>query len=59
MYVHFIGNVDVLETLYDPDDDILSAMRDAADAEFPGCRERVCGQVRPRGVPRAVRKVRP
>lgn len=36
MYVHFSGNVDVHETLYDPDDDILSAMRDAADAEFPG-----------------------
>lgn len=35
MYVHFTGNVDVLETLYDTDDDILSAMRDAADAEFP------------------------
>ena len=35
MYVHFTGNVDVNETLYDPDDNILSAMRDAADAEFP------------------------
>jgi hypothetical protein len=36
MYVHFDGNVDVCESLYDTDDDILSAMRDAADAEFPG-----------------------
>jgi len=36
MLVVFSGNVDVHETLYDPDDDILSAMRDAADAEFPG-----------------------
>lgn len=35
MYVHFSGNVDVQETLYDTDDDVLSAMRDAADAEFP------------------------
>ena len=36
MYVAFSGNVDVNETLYDSDDDILSALRDAADAEFPG-----------------------
>lgn len=36
MYVEFTGNVVVNETLYDPDDDILSALRDAADAEFPG-----------------------
>jgi hypothetical protein len=35
MYVHFTGNVNVHETVYDPDDDILGAMRDAADAEFP------------------------
>ena len=35
MYVHFSGNVDLNEKLYGPDDDILSAMRDAADAEFP------------------------
>lgn len=35
MYVHFSGNVDVNETLYDADDTILSAMRDASDAEFP------------------------
>lgn len=36
MYVHFTGNVDVLESVYGESDDILSAMRDAADAEFPG-----------------------
>lgn len=36
MLVVFSGNVDVHMTLYDADDDILSAMRDAADAEFPG-----------------------
>jgi hypothetical protein len=36
MLVVFSGNVDVHMTLYDTDDDILSAMRDAADAEFPG-----------------------
>lgn len=35
MYVHFSGNVDVHETFYDTDDNILSAMRDASDAEFP------------------------
>ena len=35
MYVVFTGNVDVNETLYGPDDDILSAIRDASDAEFP------------------------
>lgn len=35
MYVHFSGNVDVHMTLYDTDGDILSAMRDASDAEFP------------------------
>lgn len=35
MYVEFSGNVDVNETLYGPDDDILSAIRDASDAEFP------------------------
>lgn len=32
----FTGNVDVQETLYDPDDTILAAVRDALDAEFPG-----------------------
>jgi hypothetical protein len=36
MRVVFTGNVDVNETLYDPDDVILQALRDAADAEFPG-----------------------
>lgn len=36
MYVVFSGNVDVNETLYDTDDVIAQAMRDAADAEFPG-----------------------
>ena len=36
MQVVFSGNVDVNETLYDPDDVILQAVRDAADAEFPG-----------------------
>jgi hypothetical protein len=35
MYVHVTGNVNVNESQYDVDDDILSAMRDAADAEFP------------------------
>jgi hypothetical protein len=35
MYVHFDGNVTMLEAQYDPDDTILGAMRDAADAEFP------------------------
>lgn len=34
MYVHFTGNVDVHETVYD-DEDILSCMREASDAEFP------------------------
>lgn len=36
MMVVFTGNVDVNETLYDPDDVILQGVRDAADAEFPG-----------------------
>jgi len=36
MYVVFSGNIDVNETLYDPNDTILQALRDAADAEFPG-----------------------
>jgi hypothetical protein len=36
MYVIFSGNVDLNDTLYDPDDVILMALRDAADAEFPG-----------------------
>ena len=35
MFVVFTGNVDVNETLYGPDDDILTAIRDASDAEFP------------------------
>lgn len=36
MRVVFSGNVDVNETLYDPDDAVLQGLRDAADAEFPG-----------------------
>jgi hypothetical protein len=36
MRVVFTGNVNVNETLYDPDDVVLQALRDAADAEFPG-----------------------
>lgn len=32
----FTGNVNVQDTLYSSEDTILSAMRDAADAEFPG-----------------------
>lgn len=36
MRVVFTGNVSVNETLYDYDDVILQALRDAADAEFPG-----------------------
>lgn len=36
MYVVFTGNVEVNETLYDPQDTILQALRDGADAEFPG-----------------------
>lgn len=36
MYVAFSGNILVNETLYDSSDNILSALRDAADAEFPG-----------------------
>ena len=36
MYVIFSLNVDVISTLYDPNDTILQAVRDAVDAEFPG-----------------------
>lgn len=36
MYVAFSGNVDVNETLYDPSDTILAALRQAADAEWFG-----------------------
>lgn len=36
MRVVFTGNVDVNETLYDPEDVILQAVRDACDAEWPG-----------------------
>lgn len=36
MYVVFSLNVDVNETLYDVQDVILQALRDVADAEFPG-----------------------
>jgi hypothetical protein len=32
----FTGNVNVLEAKYSPGESILSVMRDAADAEFPG-----------------------
>jgi hypothetical protein len=35
MYVVFSGNIDVNETLYDPDDVILQVVREASDAEFP------------------------
>lgn len=35
-YVVFSGNVDVIETFYDPDDPLLVGLRDACDAEFPG-----------------------
>lgn len=35
-YVIFSLNVDVNETLYDPNDNILTAVRDAVDADFPG-----------------------
>lgn len=33
--VVFTGNIDVPETIYNPTDSLLSAIRDAADAEFP------------------------
>lgn len=36
MYVVFSGNVDVIETLYDPGDTAIVALRDAADAESAG-----------------------
>lgn len=36
MYQVFTGNINVLESQYSPgDDDVLSAVRDATDAEFP------------------------
>jgi hypothetical protein len=35
MYVHFDGNVTLTEVGYTPEDDLLNAMRDCADAEFP------------------------
>lgn len=35
-YVVFTGNIDVLESLYDPGDSPLTAIRDALDSEFPG-----------------------
>ena len=35
-YSFFTGNVDLQETKYDPGDSILTAMRDAVDAEFAG-----------------------
>lgn len=36
MYVVFDGNVNVLESQYDAGDTFLPALREAADAEFPG-----------------------
>lgn len=36
MYVVFSGNVNVQESQYDSGDSFLAALRDAADAEFPG-----------------------
>lgn len=36
LYIVFTGNVWVWDTLYDVGDSILNAIRDAADAEFPG-----------------------
>ncbi len=36
MYVAFSGNVNVNESLYDPQDTIREALLQAADAEFPG-----------------------
>lgn len=36
MFVVFSGNVNVLESKYDPGDEYLAALKDAADAEFPG-----------------------
>jgi hypothetical protein len=36
LYTVFTGNVNVQETVYDGSDTILQAIRDAADAEFPG-----------------------
>lgn len=36
MWVVFSGNVNVLETKYDPGDEFLTALKDAVDAELPG-----------------------
>ncbi len=36
MYVVFTGNVSLWQTYYDAGDSIMVALRDAADAEFPG-----------------------
>jgi hypothetical protein len=36
MWVVFSGNVDVLETKYDPSDQVLVGLRDACDAEWVG-----------------------
>jgi len=36
LYAVFTGNINVLETKYDPGDSVLVAIRDACDAEFPG-----------------------
>lgn len=35
-YIVFSGNVNVLESKYDPGDEFLAALKEAADAEFPG-----------------------
>jgi hypothetical protein len=35
LFTVFSGNVDLWETVYDPGDSVLSAIRDAADAEWP------------------------
>lgn len=35
MFRVFTGNVDVQDTGYDPDDEVMIAIRDALDAEFP------------------------
>ena len=40
--VVFSGNIDVISTLWDPDDTILQAVRDAADAELPGIANVYC-----------------
>ena len=58
MRVVFTGNVDVNETLYDPDDVILQAVRDAADAELPGVAN-FYEDASAERFPRALRPLRP